>query len=181
VVTRAASTVRGKSGDPTRGTWCTNRKIAQALAPFDVDPFSNPRSHIRAAHDCQLERGDDGFGDGTPGSYRIGTELHRATTSTRVWGQPDYAFTLRALRHYLDTRWTWLLRFDPRPEWFDMVYDASELVAVIRDPEARDFEPPPGVRDTGSTFPHAIYFKHAEDATPELLRLCISWKKRARR
>lgn len=172
--------VRGGSRDPARGTWCTARKLADALGSFHVDPFSNPRSHVRSEHDCQLERGDDGFGDGSEGSYRIGTQLHTASSETRVFIQPDYSFVLRALRHYMHTRWVALLRFDPRPEWFDMVYDAAELVAVVRDPDARDFEPPPGVTSPGSTFPHAIYFRRAEDATPEMLRMCIAFRKRSR-
>lgn len=171
--------VRGKSGDPTRGSWCTNRLIAAAVGPWDLDPFSNDRSHIQATHSCALERGEDGFGDGTPGSYRTLSEgLLRASGETRVWGQPPYDIVLRAYRHYAHTRWAFLLRFDPRPEWFDLVYDAAELVAVIRDPEARDFEPPPGIPASGSTFPHAIYYRRASDATPELLRMCIAWRKR---
>lgn len=173
--------VRGKSGDPNRGQWCTNRVLASAVGTFDLDPFSNARSHIVSDAACWLERGDDGFGDGTPGSYRIaGRGLLKAGAATKVWGQPPYSITLRAFRHYAHTRWAFLLRFDPRPEWFDLIYDAAELVCVLRDKGVRDFEPPPGVKQSGSTFPHAIYYRHAADVTDEVLAVSIAWRKKSR-
>lgn len=203
-----AVNVRGGSGDPARGAWVTAKNVADAVGPWDLDPFSNPRSHIVAVRSCQLERGDDGFGTrdtrfAQPGSYFIadsdGPDFHEhpeahwrdvpaigmrgrfhvATAATRVWGQPPYSIVLRALRHYLHTQWCFLLRFDPRPEWFDLVYDASELVCVLRHCE---FEPPPNLpkKNGGNSFPHALYYRRADDVTPEILAMSIAWRKKPR-
>lgn len=177
---RAAAAVRGGSDDPERGTWCTNPKLAKALGRFHVDPFSNPDSYIEADAACMLERGDDGFGKervkrlGEGWFFRSQFGYSRTYADTKVFIQPPYkrGFPMRAFRHYAHTRWVCLLRFDPRPEWFDLVLDACELYAVIRDPEARNFEPPPGVTAPGSTFPHALYYRHAEDVTDDVLELC---------
>lgn len=157
--------------------------MADGLGDFDLDPFSNPRSHIRSAARCMLEDGGDGFGDGSPGSFRCGArgELQRATNATRLWFQPNYLFVLRAFNHYAHTRWIALLRLDPRPEWFDAVYEAAELVAMIRhDPAGKPFgfEMPPGVTGAGNTFPHALYARRAEDVPRDLLRYCASWRKK---
>lgn len=45
-----------------RGAWCSPVEYTDAAGPFDVDPFTNPRSTLVARHTCMLERGDDGFG-----------------------------------------------------------------------------------------------------------------------
>lgn len=175
-----AVNVRGGSRDPKRGGWCTSKEHALALGRFDLDAFSNLRSHIIADTSCCPENGDDGFGDGTPGSYyTVAGGLQRASSTTRTFIQPPYSIVLRVLRHYMQTRWTALLRFDPRTEWFDMIYNASELVCVLRKCE---FEPPPGVpkKNGGNSFPHAIYYRNAADVTPEILAMSIAWRKRAR-
>lgn len=174
--------VRGGTDDPARGSWCTPKDLADAVGPFDLDPFSNPRSHIQATHACMLEDHGDGFGRGDPGSYKIGGRFplwSNAFDSTRVWLQPPYVkgFVQRAFRHYAHTRWTALLRFDPRPPWWREVYRASELVAVV----VVEFEPPPGVVDLGgNSFPHALYYRRAEDVTPAVLRKAAAvWRKQA--
>lgn len=172
--------VRGGSDDPARGSWCTPEPLAEAVGWFDLDPFSNPRSHIDAAITCMLEDGGDGFGNGTPGSFRSGARYGHADEITRVWLQPPYAkgFVRRAFRHYRHTRWTALLRFDPRPPWWREVYAVSELIAVV----VVEFEPPPGVTDLGgNSFPHALYYRRAEDVTPAVLRKAAAvWRKKVR-
>lgn len=48
-----------------RGAWCSPpewTERATERGPFDVDPFTNPRSTLAARLKCMLERGDDGFG-----------------------------------------------------------------------------------------------------------------------
>lgn len=158
----------GSKDDKDRSAWCTELSIARAVGPWDVDPFSNERSHIEADAECWLERGDDGFGDGkTPGSYQIGGNLFVAGPNTKVWGQPGYKFVRRAFEHYAHTRWCFLLRDDPRVAWFKRIYLASSLIVRLRKCE---FEPPPGVKASSSPFPHALFYRHAADATPEVLR-----------
>ena len=173
--------VRGNSKDPNRGKWCTPKPIADAVGPFDLDAFSNPRSHIVTRERCMLEDGGDGFGDGkTPGSYRCGIgQLKTASSDTLFWGQPPYerGFVQRAFDHYRHTRWCFLLRFDPRPDWWRAVYAAAELVAVID----VEFEPPPGVpKGGGNSFPHALYYRYAKDVTEAVLRMAAAvWRKKA--
>jgi hypothetical protein len=188
VTSRETVNVRGNSRDPNRGSWVTpdseEYPIARSVGSFDLDPFSNPRSHIQSHARCMLENGGDGFGDGTPGTYY--PDAHRehgpdiVGEAARVWLQPPYlkGFVQRAFRHYRHTRWTALLRFDPRPPWWQEVYDASELVAVVE----IEFEPPPGVKDLGgNSFPHALYYARAEDVTPAVLRMAAAvWRKKPR-
>jgi hypothetical protein len=178
--------VRGGSRDPLRAGWCTPKWLAEAVGPFDLDPFSNPRSHVVAAYACSLENGDDGFGDGSPGSFFLDAPSEAmplyASAATRVWLQPPYerGFVARTISHYASTRWVALLRFDPRTTWFDTVYAMSELVAVIRrDPNGRPFgfEPPPGVVASTNTFPHALFYRHASDVTNAVLRHACAWRK----
>lgn len=187
MVVNAGVHVRGNSNDPARGAWVTpdspEYPVASAVGRRDLDPFSNPYSHIISTERCMLEDGGDGFGDGkTPGSYRCGAAgvLKVATEETSTWIQPVYrkGFVQRAFRHYRHTRWTALLRFDPRPPWWQEVYDASELVAVVE----IEFEPPPGVKDLGgNSFPHALYYRRAEDVTPAVLRMAAAvWRKKPR-
>lgn len=207
------TSVRGASGDPTRGAYCTPLYVADACThagahPFSLDPYSNERSHVHASLQCWLDRGDDGFGDGSPGSFLLApgsarvvpqtvdvlsedAQLLRATARTRTWLQPDYVrdFVLRAIRHYVHTRYVALLRFDPRTEWHDLIGEASEWIGVLSNsPGERsfEFEFPPGVTGAGNTFPHALYARSYADVTPEMRRLCSypdgsarHWRKRS--
>ncbi len=173
--------VHGGSGEVERGTWCTPKWIAEIVGPYDLDPFSNPRSHIDAIHSCALERGENGLLDlSVRGSFlctSAESSSYVATTKTKVWFQPPYSIVLQAFAHYRHTRFTALLRFDPSTEWFQQLYRSSELVCV---PRLRriNFEPPPGVKSSSSTVPHALFYARLEDATPAVLRACIAWKTR---
>jgi hypothetical protein len=168
--------VHGGSGDEVRGTWCTPKWLAEALGSFHLDPFSNPRSHINAHEECSLEDNADGFGDGVLGSYRVGILIYQADERTRVFLQPPYSIVLRAFEHYRHTRWVALLRFDPSTKWFRTMYREAALICVPR--RRVNFEPPPGVRSSSNTIPHALYYRHAEDAPEAVLRSCISWRPR---
>jgi hypothetical protein len=178
--------VYGGSKDPNRGTWCTPKRWAEYVGPFDVDPFSNPRSHIVSSARCMLERGDNGFGSEpeerrVPGRY-FTTEHGNcsADENTRVFLQPPYEIVDQVVGHYGHTRFTALLRFDPPVGWFKKLYRLSELVCVISD-KRLNFEPPPGLGPKGNNaqpFPHALFYRRAEDATRDVLRRCISWRPR---
>jgi hypothetical protein len=91
-----------------------------------------------------------------------------------VWGQPPYELVPEALDHYGHTRFCFLLRFDPSTEWFRKLYRLSRLVCVTR--KRVEFEPPPGVPVSKNPYPHALYFAREEDATPAVLRACVSWR-----
>lgn len=182
-----AANVHGGSGEKPRGTFCTPRKYAIAVGSWDLDPFSNPRSHIVAAVRCMLEDGGDGFGDGTPGSYRTGGEVTLvqlvavADASTHVWLQPPYerGFVERVVKHYGHTRFCALLRFAPDTEWFEQLWPRVRAIAIPR--ERIPFETPDGVQledadggeDRGAPFPHVFYYADRRDITDEIRRLCI--------
>jgi len=82
---------------------------------------------------------------------------------------------LRWIRAYAHTRFCFLLRFDPSTKWFAELYDVCELVAIPRGRRI-NFEPPPGVKASSQTFPHALFYRRYADATPAVLRACISWR-----
>lgn len=166
--------VRGGSKDPNRGKWCTPKAVADAIGAFALDPFSNPRSHIDAAHACSLENGDDGFGNGCPGSYFRRTHGHDiASENTRVFIQPPYDIVQRVIDHYGHTRFCALLRFDPRTQWFRRIYRRTALVCVFWN---IGFEPPPGVDASTNTFPHCLLYANASDVTDAVLRMTIAWR-----
>lgn len=175
-----AKNVHGGSGKKNRGSWCTPKDWAEAVGPWDLDPFTNPFSHIVSADRCMLEDGGDGFGDrSAPGVYRVATgELKIADENTRVWGQPDYrkGFVIDAIEHYGHTRFCFLLRFDTRTKWFKRLYALSGLVCVARKIE---FEPPPGVKASANPFPHALFYRNPKDVTAAVLRKsAAAWRPR---
>jgi hypothetical protein len=180
---RKGSKVHGNSGEQKRGAWCTPKWIADAVGRYQLDPFSNARSHIDAECTCELERGDNGLArregrKSDPGCYYTAAGGYgHADESTKVWGQPPYSIVLEAIKHYGHTSFTFLLRFDPSTEWFSQLYRRSALVLVPRRRRI-NFEPPPGVKASTSTFPHALFYARFEDATPAILRACIAWKTR---
>jgi hypothetical protein len=193
--------VFGGTKDPNRGKWCTEARWAGYVGAFDLDPFTNPRSHIEAAVHCMLERNDNGFGlelggKRTPGEYvarytsrpelrPLGKgELARrhdviavAGENTRVWFQPPYEIVDEALDHYGHTRFVALLRWDPPCRWFQRLYKLSELVCSPRD-KRMSHESPSGVKGGAPPLPHVLFYRRAEDATRDVLRRCNSWRPR---
>lgn len=171
--------VNGGSGELARGAYCTPKEWADRVGPWDLDPFSNPRSHIVSAERCQLEDGGNGLSDlMLPGSYRIaGGAPRRAGPDVRVWGQPAYEIVDDAIAHYGHTRFCFLLRFDPSTRWFNRLYRLTRLVCVPRG-KRLNFEPPPGVPVSSNPYPHAFFYARPEDATERILRACIAWRTR---
>lgn len=171
--------VAGGSGEVDRGMWCTPKEIATAVGAWDLDPFSNPRSHIVAVHRCQLENSGDGFGDGSgPGSYRVANRAAEyAGPETRVWLQPPYErrFMLDVVDHYKHTRFCALLRWSPDTEWFARLWSHVRIVAFLRG-ERLEFEPPPGLESSSNPYPHALYYADERDVTDEVRAMCIVWR-----
>jgi hypothetical protein len=165
---------------PDRGAWCTPKPIAQSVGSWDLDPFTNPRSLIRATDLCMLEDGGDGFGDrSAPGVYRVGRGKQKvAGARTRVWLQPDYGYVLEAVQHYGHTQFCALLRLDPSTEWFDYLYARSELILIPKG-DRIEFDPPPGVEASSNPYPHGLYYARAKDATEQIRELCYEWRVRA--
>lgn len=150
---------------PDRDSWCTPLEYAEVLGKFDLDPCSNSRSHVRAKIRYTLDEGDDGLKAGIetliPGWYR-------------VFVNPPYSDVTPWIRTYGHTRFCFLLKLDTSTRWFAEIYKLSALVCVTRKRIA--FEPPPGVRASSNQFPHAFFYRNADDATPALLRKCVAWR-----
>jgi hypothetical protein len=165
----------GGSGDAQRGKWCTPKALAEAVGAWDLDPFTNPRSHVAAAARCMLEDGGDGFGDGSgPGSYRVRSrDPEYADARTRVWLQPPYEIVLDVVDHYKHTRFCALLRWSPDVEWFARLWPYTRAVAFPIG-ERLEFEPPEGVPSSGPMpFPHALYYADPRDITDAVRATCI--------
>lgn len=176
--------VNGGSGETSRGAWITAKKWADAVGPWDLDPFSNPRSHIVSTDRCMLEDGGDGLYvpatvDGLDhdivGYWRSGsTTVGRAFEGARVWGQPPYDIVERAVAHYRHTRFCFLLRFDPSTGWFRSLWERTAVIAIpLGDREM--FEPPPELAGAKDNNPHAhaFYYSDVRDVTNEIRRACI--------
>lgn len=182
-----------------RGAWCSPVEYTEAVGPFDVDPFTNPRSTLVASRMCMLERGDDGFGldrRDTPGTYYRNPNGDRAlvkdselwftttpepvdpygiaTEETRVWLQPPYDIVMEALKHYGHTRFTALLRLDTSTKWFDHLWMISEVIMVPKR-DRLEFVPPPGVKASSNPFPHGLFYRYASDVPPAVVAKCYPW------
>jgi hypothetical protein len=154
-----------------RDSWCTPRWLADAIGEFDLDPCSNPRSHVKARKTYQVERGEDGL---DPSSFRL-------MGSCRTFINPPYSRdqVQRWIDAYKHTQFCFLLRFDPSTKWFQDIYDASGLIAIPRGRRI-NFEPPPGVSASSNVFPHALFYRNPSDATGEVIRACVAWRKKPR-
>lgn len=69
-----------------RGAWCSPEEYTSAAGHFDLDPFTNPRSTLRASYMCMLENGGDGFG---------GTFIKKPPRGERATSGKPGAFTIR--------------------------------------------------------------------------------------
>lgn len=179
--------------DEQRSAWCSPLAITKAVtesSPFDLDPFTNPRSTLQATHTCMLERGDDGFGltqRHVPGSFYVNPDgcanfpdgcgvcgQHVADETWKVWIQPDYEFVIEAIAHYLHTRFVALLRLDTSTKWFETLWRTCQVIMVPKR-DRLEFVPPPGVKASSNPFPHGVYYKHCEDVTNAIFALCYPW------
>lgn len=176
----APANVSGNSGDKDRGTFCTSKAWADAVGPWDLDPFSNPRSHIVAEYRCMLEDGGDGLLDREePGSWRTGTPGEYgapinsvADANTRVWIQPPYSILDAVIAHYGHTRFCALLRLDSSTDWFAALWERTQVIALAKGTR-EFFEAPPGVEVSTNPQPHALYYADPRDVTPAIYEACI--------
>jgi hypothetical protein len=160
-----------------RDSWCTPRWLAEALGEFDLDPCSNPRSHIRASFRVSLEDGGDGLCpsvyEDEPGGFRGNDGLLYYTLDTdRVFVNPPYSRNqvMKWVDNYAHTDFTFLLRWDPSTQWFRKIWHASNYIWFAN--RRINFEPPPGVPSSSNPYPHALFFKSAPPDTLRGLGYC---------
>jgi hypothetical protein len=155
--------------DTTRDAWCTPSEYTEAIGKFDLDPCSNARSTVRASRRRSLDDGDDGLDPNWLLSPFV-------VAAPRTFINPPYSDVLPWIRAYGHTRFCFLLKFDTSTRWFAELYKLTALVCVTRKRIA--FDPPPGVPASSNQFPHAFFYRNADDATPSLLRKCVAWRTR---
>lgn len=118
---------RPSSAHPSSGTdgWCTPRWLAEALGPFDLDPCSNAKSHVRARETCSL----DGLSPACTGLNGL----------TRVWVgsiyvNPPYSdvgpWAVSLAAH--EGPWVALVKLDPTTRWWATLMTAAPTVAPFR-------------------------------------------------
>lgn len=134
-------------------SWCTPKKLARVLGVFDLDPCSNPRSHVRAKRTYSLEKGDDGLKEEWKGSVFVNGPY----SDPKPW-------CLRLAAH--DGPWCSLWKLDPTTKWFKILIDAGanwgpfkrrlcfekegKILASANFPSVliyKSWQPPPGVQD----------------------------------
>lgn len=152
---------------PDRDGWCTPRDIAIALGAWDVDPCSNARAHIIAETRLRfdLDQAQDGIAL---------APTFAPTTRSFVNCPYSRGQVIRWIRAYAHTQFCFLLKLDPSTEWFAELYAMTALILIPRG-ERIEFEPPPGAEASSNQFPHGLFFKRLEDATPEIRALCFEW------
>lgn len=138
-----------------RNCWCTPLWLALLLGWVELDPCSNGRSHIKA--DVSLYEDDDGL-------------TYIAPASWRVFINPPYGHgqVIRWIRHYVHTRFIFLLRWDPSTAWFQELLPQCDYVWFP--PSRVDFEPPPRIRESSNPYPHALYLRDPPEDLLERLK-----------
>ena len=105
--------------DGSTDAQCTPRDLAMELGKFDLDPCSNPRSHIKASARYMLERGQDGLAQAWFG---------------RVYCNPPYSDPLpwsERLRAH-EATWVALVKLDPTTRWWANLMAACDAWAPFR-------------------------------------------------
>lgn len=125
--------------------WCTPKWLAEALGPFDLDPCSNERSHIRAPITCG--------GDPERGSRPDGLAFDWGILST--FANPPYSkvlpWALKLAAH--QGPWVALVKLDPTTRWWATLMTADPTVAPFRKRIA--FE---GDKAMTANFPSALVY-----------------------
>ncbi len=100
--------------------WCTPKWLAEALGPFDLDPCSNERSHIKAKSTSSLAKGHDG----------LMCNWHDMS----VFVNPPYSNPLPWAQKLRDHNGPWcaLLKLDPSTKWWAALMEATPTVAPFR-------------------------------------------------
>lgn len=142
-------------GGSGRGTFCTPKWLADLIGPVDVDPCSNVRSHVVAAHKFfGASAEDDGL--------RIAPQV---AATALVYVNPPFnaGEVTKWVRAYTHTNFMFMLRFDPSTSWFKELLEHTHFIWFPYRSRI-NFEPPPGVKVSSNPFPHGLYCKSRPSA-----------------
>lgn len=118
------------SAHPTAGTdsWCTPRALAEALGPFDLDPCSNARSHIRGSYRCAIDGSD------TRNTIGIDGLKLEWRPEWSVFCNPPYSNVLpwaaKLVAH--EGPWCALLKLDPTTKWWATLVASGATFTFFR-------------------------------------------------
>lgn len=148
--------------EPDRDSWVTPKWIADAVGPWDLDPATNVRTHIKAEREFMLERGQDGL-----------ALARMVGRNTRVWCNPPFSrgMVIQFVRAYRHTNFCFLLRLDFSTEWFSELFPHIGLILIPRNQRIQ-FDAPPGAKASSTPFPHGLLYHRPEDATDAIIDLC---------
>jgi hypothetical protein len=154
-----------------RDSWCTPLWLAELLPEVDLDPCSNPRSHIRARKTYSLENGENGL------------EL---PWFGLLWCNGPYsellpwAKKLDASRQEV-TGAGFLVNADHSPAWWKLL--TKRLPLRLDFDDRLEFDPPPGVEPSKNDRPQTLLMDPAfwrECSQIELLKRGTLWQVRNR-
>lgn len=130
--------------EATTDEWCTPKWLADALGPFDLDPCSNLRSHIKAREVAGLFLGCDGL-------------RARWEDDCSVFCNPPYSnvgpWAEKLIMHC--GPWGALLKLDPTTKWWATLMRANPTVAPFR--KRIKFESGTG-KDMTANFPSVLVY-----------------------
>ena len=107
------------TADGSTDAQCTPRALATDLGWFDLDPCSNPRSHVMARKTYELERGEDGLSLPWVGSLYVNGPY----SDPLPWCQ--------RLRDH-DGPWCSLWKLDCTTQWFRVLMNSGAHWAPFR-------------------------------------------------
>lgn len=122
-------------------TWCTPKHLAECLGPFDLDPCSNPHSHIASSRTYSIEQDMDGL---------------QLDWFGHVFVNPPYSDVtpwIHKARYENEVRKVtvlFLLKLDPSTEWFRILIEAGGWFYPFR---SRVTFERPGIRSITPNFP----------------------------
>jgi len=102
--------------------WCTPRCLADALGPFDLDPCSNARSHIKAGLDYGRHAAPP-FDDGLAQDWHGSVFVNPPYSDVGPWAAKLAAY---------NGPWVALLKLDPTTRWWATLMSAAPTVAPFR-------------------------------------------------
>lgn len=112
------------SSAPSTDEWATPLWLADALGPFDIDPCSNDRSHIKSVQACAIDGVDDyDSRDGLTFPWHGSAFVNPPYSNVGPWAE-------RLAAH--EGHWVALVKLDPTTKWWATLMSASPTVAPFR-------------------------------------------------
>lgn len=131
--------------------WVTPKYLCDLLGPFDLDPASNARSHVRAASMCTL---DESIVSASANVFLDGlAHPWRGSVFTNFPYSKPLPWCVKLAEH--DGPWCALVKLDPTCRWWSTLMSATPQVAPFR--KRLKFE---GDKAMTANFPSALVYRN---------------------